>query len=40
MLFKFSGASQAYFDQRKYYCREDLYSQISLKVWDNEEKQR
>ena len=24
--------------QRGYYCRERLYSQISLKVWDSEEK--
>ena len=38
MLFRISGASQAYFGslkgcyQRRYYCRERLYSQISLKV--------
>ena len=44
MLFRISGASQAYFGrfkgcyQRGYYCRERLYSQISLKVWDSEEK--
>ena len=44
MLFSISGASQAYFGrfkgcyQRGYYCRERLYSQISLKVWDSEEK--
>ena len=43
-LFRISGASQAYFGslkfcyQRGYYCRERLYSQISLKVWDSEEK--
>ena len=44
MLFSISGASQAYFGrfkgcyQRGYYCRECLYSQISLKVRDSEEK--
>ena len=44
MLFRISGASQAYFGsfkgcyKRGYYCRERLYSQISLKVWDSEEK--
>ena len=44
VLFRISGASQAYFGsfkgcyQRKYYRRERLYSQISLKVWENEEK--
>ena len=44
MLFRISGASQAYFGrfkgcyQRGYYCRERLYSQTSLKVWDSEEK--
>ena len=44
MLFRISGASQAYFGrfkgcyQRGYYCRERLYSQISLKVWDSKEK--
>ena len=38
MLFRISGASQAYFGSLKgcyqcgYYCRERLYSQISLKV--------
>ena len=43
-LFRISGASQAYFGslkgcyQRRYYCREYLYSQISLKVWDSKEK--
>ena len=43
-LFRISGASQAYFGSLKgcyqcgYYCRERLYSQISLKVWDSEEK--
>ena len=43
-LFRISGASQVYFGslkgcyQRGYYCRECLYSQISLKVWDSEEK--
>ena len=43
-FFFISGASQVYFGslkgcyQRKYYCRECLYSQISLKVWDSEEK--
>ena len=41
--FWISGASQAYFGslkgcyQRGYYCRECLFSQISLKVWDSEE---
>ena len=41
--FRISGTSQAYFDSFKgcykcgYYCREHLYSQISLKVWDSEE---
>ena len=40
-LFRISGASQVYFDsfkgcyQHGYYCRECLYSQISLKVWDS-----
>ena len=40
--FRISGASQAYFGrfkgcyQRGYYCRDCLYSQISLKVWDSE----
>ena len=44
MHFRISGASQAYFDSFKdcyqcaYYCRECLYSQISLKVCDSEEK--
>ena len=44
MLFWISGASEAYFGslrgcyQRGYYCREHLYSQITLKVWDSEEK--
>ena len=44
MLFRISGTSQAYFGslkgcyQCRYYCRECLYSQISLKVWDSEEK--
>ena len=44
MHFRVSGASQAYFGsfkgcyQRGYYCRERLYSQIKLKVWDSEEK--
>ena len=43
--FRIFGASQAYFGRFKgcyqcgYYCREHLYSQISLKVWDSEEKQ-
>ena len=43
-LFRISGASQACFGslkdcyQRGYYCIERLYSQISLKVWDSEEK--
>ena len=43
-FFRISGTSQVYFGslkgcyQRKYYCRECLYSQISLKVWDSEEK--
>ena len=42
--FRISGASRAYFGrfkgfhQRGYYCRDCLYSQISLKVWDSEEK--
>ena len=42
--FRFSGASQAYFGwfkgcyQRRYYCRQCIYSQISLKVWDSEKK--
>ena len=42
--FRISGTSQAYFGrfegcyQCGYYCRECLYSQISLKVWDSEEK--
>ena len=44
MHFRISGASRAYFGRFKgcyqcgYYCRECLYSQISLKVWDSEEK--
>ena len=44
MLFRISSASQAYFGslqgcyQHVYYCRECLYSQISLKVWDSKEK--
>ena len=44
MHFRISGASQAYFGRfkgcyrRGYYCRECLYSLISLKVWDSEEK--
>ena len=43
-LFRLSRASQAYFGslkgcyQCRYYCRERLYSQISLKVWDSEEE--
>ena len=43
-LFRIFGASQAYFCslkgcyQYRYYCRECLYSQISLKVWDSDEK--
>ena len=43
-LFWISGTSQAYLGslngcyQCGYYCRERLYSQISLKVWDSEEK--
>ena len=43
-LFWISGASQAYLGSLKgchqcgYYCTECLYSQISLKVWDSEEK--
>ena len=43
-LFRISGATQAYFGslkgcyQRGYYCRECLCSQISLKVWDSQEK--
>ena len=42
--FRISGASRAYFGRFKgcyqcgYYCRECLYSQISLKVWYSEEK--
>ena len=42
--FRISGASQAYFGkfkgcyQRRYYCRECLYSQISLKVLGSEER--
>ena len=42
--FRISCTSQAYFGSFKgryqcgYYCRECLYSQISLKVWDSEEK--
>ena len=44
MLFWISGASQKCFGslngcyQRGYYCREHLYSQICLKVWDSKEK--
>ena len=44
MLFRISGTSRAYFGsfkgccQRECYCRERLYSQISRKVWDSEEK--
>ena len=44
MLFWISGALQTYFGslkgcyQRGCYCRERLYSQISLKVWDSKEK--
>ena len=44
MLFRISGASQAYFGrfkgcyQCRYYCSERLYSQITLKVWDSKEK--
>ena len=43
-LFRIFGTSQACFGshehcyQCKYYCRERLYSQINLKVWDSEEK--
>ena len=42
--FRISGTSLAYFGrfkgcyQRRYCCKECLYSQISLKVWDSEEK--
>ena len=42
--FLISGASQAHFGsfkdlyQRRYYFREQLYSQTSLKAWDSEEK--
>ena len=44
MLLKIPGTSQMYFYsfkgcyQRGYYCREYLYSQIRLKVWDSKEK--
>ena len=44
-LFWISGASQAHFGsfiglhKCGYYFREHLYSQISLKAWDSEEKQ-
>ena len=44
MNFWISGTSQVYFGSLKgcyqcgYYCRECLYSQISPKVWDSEEK--
>ena len=44
MHFRFSGTSWTYFGsfkdcyQHGYYCRERLYSQIRLKVWDSEEK--
>ena len=44
-LFWISGASQVHFSifkglhQCGYYFREHLYSQTSLKAWDNEEKQ-
>ena len=43
-FFWISGTSQVNFGSLKgsyqcgYYCRERLYSQISLKVWDSEEK--
>ena len=43
-LFRISSTSQACFGSLKscyqceYYCREHLYSQISLEVWDSEEK--
>ena len=42
--FRISGTSWAYFGMFKgcyqcgYYCRECLYSQISLKAWDSKEK--
>ena len=42
--FRISGTSQAYFGSFKdsylhrCYCKECLYSHISLKVWDDEEK--
>ena len=43
-LLRICGALQAYFGSLKgcyqcgFYCRECLYSQISVKVWDSEEK--
>ena len=43
-LFWISSVSQVHFGSFKdcyqygYYCRERIYSQISLKVWDSEEK--